>query len=140
MLVKDCTGGIVFNEDKVLMLETDRHEWVFPKGILRANQKMTEVVINSVKTEAGIDAKVIAPCGKTHYEHYSITSKKPIHNNVSWFIMKTSSNDIVPNKESDYIDGKYFEIEEAMATITYSQDKSLLLVAYQKYKELTFGK
>ncbi|MCQ2516001.1 MAG: NUDIX domain-containing protein [Saccharofermentans sp.] len=139
MLVRDCTGGIVFYEDKVLMLENNKHEWVFPKGVVRKNQKMTDVVIERVKVEAGIDAKILAPCGKTHYEYYSVSRMKPVHNNVSWFIMKALSSELTPNSEQDFVDAKFYEIEEAMKTITYSQDKSLLLVAYQKYKELTFG-
>jgi len=139
MLVRDCTGGIVFYEDKVLMLENNKHEWVFPKGIVRANQKMTDVALERVKVEAGLDAKIIAPCGKTSYEYYSVTRMKPVHNNVSWFIMKALTADIIPNPDQDFINGKFFEIEEAMKTITYSKDKTLLLTAYQKYKELTFG-
>lgn len=139
MLVRECTGGIVFYEDKVLMLENNKHEWVFPKGVVRKNQKMTEVVIERVKTEAGIEAKILAPCGKTHYEYYSVSRMKPVHNNVSWFIMKALSSDLVPDSKQDFVDAKFYEIEDAMKTITYSQDKSLLLMAYQKYKELTFG-
>ena len=65
MLIRNCTGGIVFNGDKVLMIENDKHEWAFPKGVIRVNQKLTEVVVRRVKLETGVDAKVVAPCGKT---------------------------------------------------------------------------
>lgn len=140
MLIRDCTGGIVFNKDKVLMLENNKHEWVFPKGVVRPNQKMTEVALQRVEIEAGIKAKILAPCGKTHYEYYSISRMKPVHNNVSWFIMSALSTEIIISNEQDFISGKFFDIEDAIKTVTYSQDKSLLLMAYQKYKELTFGR
>ena len=38
--------------------------------------------------------------------------------------------------ELGFTDGDFFPIEQAMETITYSQDRSLVSVAYQKYKEL----
>lgn len=136
MLIRNCTGGIVFNGDKVLMIENDKHEWAFPKGVIRVNQKLTEVVVRRVKLETGVDAKVVAPCGKTHYEFYSITRRKPVHNNISWFIMKTDDVKPVANKEENILNAKFFDIQVAMEKVTYSQDKSLLLMAYQKYKEL----
>ena len=136
MLIRNCTGGIVFNGEKVLMIENDKHEWAFPKGVIRVNQKLTEVVVRRVKLETGVDAKVVAPCGKTHYEFYSITRRKPVHNNISWFIMKTDDVKPVANKEENILNAKFFDIQVAMEKVTYSQDKSLLLMAYQKYKEL----
>ncbi|MBP3266087.1 MAG: NUDIX domain-containing protein [Saccharofermentans sp.] len=136
MLIRNCTGGIVFNGDKVLMIENDKHEWAFPKGVIRVNQKLTEVVVRRVKLETGVDAKVVAPCGKTHYEFYSITRRKPVHNNISWFIMKSDDVKPVANKEENILNAKFFDIQVAMEKVTYSQDKSLLLMAYQKYKEL----
>ena len=136
MLIRNCTGGIVFNGDKVLMIENDKHEWAFPKGVIRVNQKLTEVVVRRVKLETGVDAKVVAPCGKTHYEFYSITRRKPVHNNISWFIMKSDDVKPVANKEENILNAKFFDILVAMEKVTYSQDKSLLLMAYQKYKEL----
>lgn len=136
MLIRNCTGGIVFTGDKVLMIENDKHEWAFPKGVIRVNQKITEVVVKRVKLETGVDAKVLAPCGKTHYEFYSITRRKPVHNNISWFIMKADEVKPVPNKEENILNAKFFDIQVAMDKVTYSQDKSLLLMAYQKFKEL----
>lgn len=136
MIIRNCAGGIVFCNDKVLLLRNDKHEWVFPKGVVRIGQKEKEVAVERIKIEAGVDAVILAPCGKTHYEFYSITRQKPIHNNVSWFVMKSDSEEVTYNKEADFIDGKFFELDNAMDAVTYSQDKSLLMMAYQRYKEL----
>ena len=136
MLIRNCTGGIVFHQDKVLMIENDKHEWAFPKGVIRVNQKLTEVVVRRVQIETGVNAKVVAPCGKTHYEFYSISRRKPVHNNISWFIMKADSTECTPNTEENILKAKFFDVKDAMEKVTYSQDKSLLLMAYQKYKEL----
>lgn len=136
MIVRDCTGGIVFDADSVLMLENDKHEWVFPKGVIRPGQKITEVAVNRIKIETGIEAKIVCPCGKTNYEFYSVTRRKPVHNNVSWFVMKAMTNEITVDTSEGFLDAKFFPIQEAISLITYSQDKTLLMVAYQRYKEL----
>ncbi len=135
MLIRNCTGGIVFAGDKVLMIENDKHEWAFPKGVIRVNQKITEVVVRRVKLETDVDAKVLAPCGKTHYEFYSITRRKPVHNNISWFVMEAKSDACEAFPESGTIDCKFVGVGQALDEITYSQDKSLLMMAYQKYRE-----
>lgn len=136
MIVRDCTGGIVFHEDKVLLLENDKHEWAFPKGVIRPGQKMTEVAVSRIKIETGIEAKILAPCGKTNYEFYSVSRRKPVHNNVSWFVMKALTNEITVDASEGFLEAKFFPIEDAIDMITYSQDKTLLMVAYQRYKEL----
>ena len=50
--------------------------------------------------------------------------------------MKAESDHVEPSLSEGFIDAGFFTIEEALETITYSQDKSLLMMAYQRYKEL----
>lgn len=137
MIVRNCAGGIVFCGDKVLMLLNDKHEWAFPKGVVRAGQKLTDIAIKRIRIEAGVEASIIAPCGKTKYEFFSVTRKKPVHNNVSWFVMRAASEETKASAEDGFTDAKFFTMEEALETITYSQDKSLLMMAYQRYRELS---
>ncbi len=138
MIIRNCAGGIVFFEDSVLLICNEKHEWFFPKGAVRVGQKEREVAISRVNVEAGVEATILAPCGKTKYEFYSVTRQKPIHNNISWFIMKASDNKATPNQEEGFTDGGFFPLDVAMEKVTYSQDKSLLMMAYQRYKELTW--
>ncbi len=137
MIVRNCAGGIVFCGDKVLMLLNDKHEWAFPKGVVRAGQKLTDIAVKRIKIEAGVDASIVAPCGKTKYEFFSVTRKKPVHNNVSWFVMRAQSEETQASEADGFMDAKFFTMEEALETITYSQDKSLLMMAYQRYRELS---
>ena len=45
MIVRNCGGGIVFRGDKVLLVCNDKHEWGFPKGVIRSteNGKINEL-------------------------------------------------------------------------------------------------
>ncbi len=138
MIVRNCGGGIVFRGDKVLLVCNDKHEWGFPKGVIRSteNGKINDLVSKRVKEETGITAAVLAPCGKTSYEFYSIKRCKPVHNNISWFVMAAKEGDIVITPDTGTVNAKFEPVEKALNRITYSQDKALLMMAYQKYREL----
>ena len=134
MIVRNCSGGIVFTGDKVLLVCNDKHEWGFPKGAVKgtADLSLSDFARERVRIETNVEAKVIAPCGKTNYEFYSISRRKPVHNNISWFVMKTESDQCEAFAESGTVDCKFVEVGQALDEITYSQDKSLLMMAYQK--------
>ncbi|MCQ2532157.1 MAG: NUDIX domain-containing protein [Saccharofermentans sp.] len=137
MIVRNCAGGVVFCGDEVLVIENDKHEWAFPKGIVRPGANMIDVAKERVNVECGVDASVLVPCGKTHYEFYSVTRRKPIHNNISWFIMKCDKKDISLDPEQGIVSAKFVPVDDALELITYSQDRTLFMMAYQRYKEIT---
>lgn len=135
MIVRNCAGGLVFCGDKVLLIRNDKHEWSFPKGVSKPGERLMDVAKTRVQIETGVDAKVISPCGKTSYEFFSATRGKPVHNNISWFVMSSQSDECTPNEGEGVVDCKFFTIEDAMENVTYSQDKSLLTIAFQKMRE-----
>jgi 8-oxo-dGTP pyrophosphatase MutT (NUDIX family) len=137
MLFRQCAGGIVFFNDKVLLLQNEKNEWVFPKGVIRNGGSATDVALKRVKEEAGVDAKIVGPVGETSYEFYSITRQEPVCNQITWFLMEASTDKSQYNKELGFKNGGFFNIIDALARVTYSQDKSLLNIAYRKHKELS---
>jgi 8-oxo-dGTP pyrophosphatase MutT (NUDIX family) len=136
MLVRNCSGGVVFTGDKVLLLQKEKHEWVFPKGVIRTGDYPDEVAVRRVSIEAGVKARIISPAGRTNYEFYSISRQRPVCNKIVWYIMTTDAVEAAPNKAQNFLDGGFFPVDVAMDKVTYSQDKSLLMMSYQKYKEL----
>lgn len=136
MLFRQCAGGIVFFNNKILLLQNEKNEWVFPKGVIKNGNATSDVAVSRVKTEAGVEARVVRPVGETSYEFYSLTRQEPVCNQITWFLMEASNGDYQINKELGFKNGGYFNIIEALSKVTYSQDKSLLNIAYQKHKEL----
>lgn len=136
MLERNCAGGIVFYGDSVLLLQNEKAEWCFPKGVIRTVEKPEEVALQRVSYEAGVEAKVLFPIGRTNYEFYSITRQKPVCNKIVWYVMRTTSNEVKPNAEQNFSDGGFFPVDDALNMVTYSQDRSLLMMAYQRYKEM----
>lgn len=136
MLVRNCAGGVVFNNDKVLLLMNEKQEWVFPKGVMRTGDFPDEVAVKRVLVEAGVKARIISAAGRTNYEFYSISRQRPVANKIVWYIMTTDQDTVTPNEAQNFSGGGFFSVEEAIEKVTYSQDKSLLMLSFQKYKEL----
>ena len=136
MLVRNCSGGVVFSGEQVLLLMNDKHEWVFPKGVIRSGDFPDEVAVRRVQFEAGVKARIISAAGRTNYEFYSISRQRPVCNKIVWYIMTTEQDAFEPNEALGFKEGGFFPVEKAMELVTYSQDKSLLMLTYQKYKKL----
>ena len=136
MLVRNCAGGVVFCGYKVFLLKNEKGEWVLPKGIIRNGDLSNEVALKRVREEAGISAEIVSPVGRTNYEFFSVTRQKPVCNKITWYIMKSQDENYKIIEQEKFSGGGFFELEDAMNMITYSQDKSLLNLSYQKFKEL----
>ena len=133
MLTRECAGGVVFIDCSVFLLKNHKGEWVLPKGAIKNNQLALDVALDRVKIEGGVDANVISPAGETSYEFYSYSRKIPVCNKIDWFIMQATSDSYSYNKEQGFTDGGFFPIDEALEKITYSQDKSLVRLAFRRY-------
>jgi len=135
MLVRNCAGGVVFHGDKVFLLKNEKGEWVLPKGVLKNGDLSAEIAVRRVKEEGGVEAAIVSTAGSTSYEFFSLSRQKPVCNKITWYLMQANSNDYSISKEDKFQDGGYFNINEALEKITYSQDKSLVSLSYKKFKE-----
>ena len=136
MLIRNCAGGVVFNGDKVFLLKNEKDEWVLPKGLIRNGRLPSEVAVDRVKIEAGISAEIIFTAGQTNYEFFSVTRKMPVCNRITWYIVRALDDEFTVSKDEGIKDGGYFTLDEAMNLITYSQDKALVRLSFEKSKDL----
>lgn len=135
MIIRNCAGGVVFRDEKVLILKNEKNEWVLPKGKIKEDKLSTETAIYRVEYETGVDARIVSSAGETAYEFYSITREQPVCNKITWYIMESEDEKYEINKDEGFLDGGFYSIEEAMNMITYSQDKSLVSLSYKRYLE-----
>ncbi len=139
MIFRECAGGVVFWQDKVFLLKSDKQEWVLPKGVIRDKRLKQEVALERVFKEAGIRAEIISTAGETSYEFYSMTRHQPVCNRITWYVMRAQAGDYRIAFEQGFADGDYFTLAEALEKVTYSQDKALVSVAHEKYREIESG-
>ncbi|MEK7617370.1 MAG: NUDIX domain-containing protein [Patescibacteria group bacterium] len=125
-------GGIVFNsKGQVLLTEHSQNKhWSFPKGLLsdHPEQTMEESALREVKEEGGIEAEIVGKVGYNKYV-YTLNGEK-IFKVVTYFLMKYLSGDI---KDHDWevSDIGWFEVDDALKKLTFSQDKKLLKQAVE---------
>lgn len=139
MIFRKCAGGVVFFDDSVFLLKNEKKEWILPKGVIREKRLPNDVALDRVFRETGIRARIISPAGETSYEFYSLTRRQPVCNQITWYVMKADTPDYRIAFEQGFIDGDYFPVEKGIELITYSQDKALVSVAYEKYKAATLA-
>ena len=134
MIFRECAGGVVFCEDRVFLLRNDKHDWVLPKGVVRDKRLKMDVALERVFKEAGITAEIISTAGETSYEFYSMTRHQPVCNRITWYVMRAQTPAYRIAFEQGFTDGDYFEIDDALERITYSQDRAIVSVAHAKYR------
>ena len=56
-------------------------------------------------------------------------------NKINWYVMRADSPKYRIAFEQGFTDGDFYPIDQALELITYSQDRALVSVAYEKYRE-----
>lgn len=140
MLFRNCAGGIVFFKNMVFVLKNDKDEWVLPKGKIRNSFLAAETAIERVKSETGLDCDIISSAGGTSYEFFSISRQKPVCNEVKWYVLEAKDDNFDINQKEGFLDGGFYNIEEAIEILTHNQEKALVNLSYKKYLKLTEDK
>ncbi len=125
-------GGIVFNNHGQVLLtkHSQNHHWSFPKGLIDPGQTTEEAALREVREEGGVEAEIV---GKTGYSKYVYTFEgEKIFKVVTYFLMKYVSGDIT-NHDWEVEDSGWYEPEEALKQLTFSQDQDLLKKAVEIY-------
>ncbi len=132
-------GGIVFNTSGQVLLicasamkEPEKKHWGFPKGNVGEGESMKEAALREVREESGVEAEITAKVGDSKYVYTRPCSGEKVFKVVSIFLMKYLSGD---TKDHDWEveDVGWFEPEEALKTLSFSQDKLLLKKALEIY-------
>jgi hypothetical protein len=134
MLIRNCAGGLVFQGDRVLLTRDEKGNWGFPKDVVRYGELSHEIALEKVRKTTGIDAEIISAAGLTNYEVFSVTRQKPLCDKTTWYIMKSSGGS--PKTDGEGLTGGFFKVDEAMKIISRNQDKALLHLSHNKYRDL----
>ncbi|TCO80088.1 NUDIX hydrolase [Marinisporobacter balticus] len=136
MLFRNCSGGVVFFDDKILLLKNEKDEWVLPKGVIRNGSLSRDVALSRVKEESGVEAEIISCVGETCYEFFSLTRQRPVCNEITWYLMRALDESCSLNEALGFKDVGFYDMDEALNMITYNQDRSLVGLSYKKYKKI----
>ncbi|WP_101772386.1 NUDIX domain-containing protein [Peptostreptococcus faecalis] len=132
MIVRRCSGGVVFYANKVLLVENDKNEWTLPKGKIIGEALPHESAIQRVKLETGVEPKILDIAGDTIYEFFSRSRNQRVCNAVMWYVMEAETADT--NISNEFANGGFYKVADALEMLTHSKEKSLVDVSYKKYK------
>ncbi|OGE28310.1 hypothetical protein A2867_04820 [Candidatus Daviesbacteria bacterium RIFCSPHIGHO2_01_FULL_40_11] len=125
-------GGIVFNSQGQVLLtkHSQNKHWSFPKGLIDPGQTSEEAALREVREEGGVEAEILGRVGYSKYV-YTLGGEK-IFKVVTYFLMKYLSGD---PKDHDWEveEAGWYEPDQALKQLTFSQDKKLLQQALQMY-------
>ena len=133
--IRSCAGGVVFCDNRVFLLMSDRGEWVMPKGVIRSENRSNDVALWRVEDEAGIHAEIIGIAGNTRYDFFSESRGKEISNRIQWFAMRALDKSFHVSYDQGFLNGSYYPVDKARAMLTYDGDRPVLDAAYEIYKQ-----
>lgn len=133
--IRSCAGGVVFCDEQVFLLMSDRGEWVMPKGVIRNHNHANDVALWRVEDEAGIQARILGIAGNTRYDFFSESRGKDVSNRIQWYAMAAEDNTYHISFDQGFLNGGYYPVERARAMLTYDCDREILDTAYEIYRE-----
>jgi 8-oxo-dGTP diphosphatase len=128
-------GGIIFNDlEQVLLINNEalkdpaKSYWGFPKGHLNEGENSKDAAVREVKEETGLDVEVLEKIGDHKYV-FTFQGEK-IFKVVSMFLMKIVGGELKIQAD-ELLDAQWFEVEDALKKLSFSQDKALLKKALE---------
>ncbi|MBI2021908.1 NUDIX hydrolase [Candidatus Daviesbacteria bacterium] len=132
-------GGIVFNnKGQVLLIhnaalrDPNKSYWGFPKGHIDQGESSKDAATREIKEETGIEAEIVQKIDDNKYIFSSNNEK--IFKVVILYLMRYISGKIRYQKE-ELLDAGWFNFEEALAKLSFSNDKKLLQKAIEMQRD-----
>ncbi len=129
-------GGIVFktvrSQGQVLLTKHSQNKhWSFPKGLIDPGQTTEEAALREVREEGGVEAEIVDKVGYSKYV-YTLNGEK-IFKVVTYFLMRYLSGN-PSDHDWEVEEAGWYEVDEAIKQLTFSQDKALLKKAIDLVK------
>ena len=126
---KSC-GAVIFDNDKVLVIQQVAGHWGFPKGHVEKGEKEIETAIREVKEETNIDVRI------TDNTRYTVEyMNRGLLKQVVFFLAEPISFDLKPQSEEITVI-EWLSFEDAIERFTHDNVRELF-IRVLKEKNLT---
>lgn len=132
-LIRDfCAGGLVFRDNRLLILRRKNGVWLFPKGHIDPGETAEQAAVREIKEESGITARILAKLAETSY-NFSDEGQEHFKT-VQWFVMEALTSEIVP--ETGMFTAGQLIARAEIDRLTFPNDRELALKAFQRIEKL----
>lgn len=137
-------GGVVFRLQKepaqdgktnlqILLIEDSKNRWTIPKGHIEPGETAKQTAKREIGEESGLwHTRVIDWLGKIHFKYRRMD--KLVLMTTQVFLVESLDNKEQPTKEKWMRGIKWFDFDEAVDVIEYSDIEKLMLLARRKLR------
>lgn len=127
------SGGVIINNNLILLLKKYNGDYVLPKGRIERGESIEEAALREVKEESGITGEIKKYLGKIDYSFINRMRNIRIDKTVHFFLMSTKDTHTKPQSMEGFKTAKFYESEEAISLMKYSQEREIIRKAIEEY-------
>ena len=127
------SGGVIINNNLILLLKKYNGDYVLPKGRIERGESIEEAALREVKEESGITGEIRKYLGKIDYSFINRMRNIKIDKTVHFFLMSTKDTHTKPQSMEGFKTAKFYEREEAISLMKYSQEREIIRKAIEEY-------
>ncbi len=117
---KSC-GAVIFDGDKVLVIQQVKGHWGFPKGHVENGETEVETAMREIKEETNIDVEINE--NYRYIERYS--PEENVEKDVVFFVAKKIGGEIKVQEE-EVKATEWLSPREAVERVTYASSKKIM--------------
>lgn len=127
------SGGVCFRlspggQPEVVIIQTRVERWQLPKGAVEEGETREQAARRECREETGIDGEVLELLETIEYWFTAGTRRQRRHKSVHLFLLRALSGDTADH-DDEAIEARWFPLEEAIAKMTFANERHALEVA-----------
>jgi 8-oxo-dGTP pyrophosphatase MutT (NUDIX family) len=121
-------GGVVYRTtdgvtEIVLVHRRSPSLWALPKGTPNRGESLEETARRETREETGLEVEVDEPLGPISY--FFVHNRTRFHKTVHFYLMRSVGGDVAAH-DHEFDDVRWFQIEEALAIMTYPTEREVV--------------
>jgi 8-oxo-dGTP pyrophosphatase MutT (NUDIX family) len=132
-----AAGGLVFNDNKELLMIFRRKKWDLPKGKLDKDEDIEACALREVKEETGLKkVKLKKFAGLTYHDYYDKYSKKDVLKETHWYEMYAPGDQpLIPQADEDIEEIEWVNEKKIAEKLKNSYPNIIEIIQQLKYDD-----
>lgn len=135
--IERSAGGVIYQDRQgemwvVLISTREGSVWGLPKGLIEKGEKPLEAAVREVREESGLHGGPVADLGYIEYWYRDSETKVLYHKFAHYYLLRWLGGDVA-DQGWEVDEARWFPIDEAMDTISYENERKVLLKAREAW-------